>query len=93
MRHSKCRMNHKAYPATARYTIPKNSRRHLDEGEEDRREQKTRGEDGRREVAFSTKSQVLPFQGWRTNKAKRLIYIKNVGVKPAFSMETTQINN
>ena len=92
MRHSKCRMNHKAYPATGRCAIPKNSRRNLDEGEEDRRGQKTRGEDGRREEAFLTKSALLPLQDWRTNKTKELTQIKNGGgVKLAFGMKTIQI--
>ena len=52
--------------------------------EEDKRGQKTRGEDGRREEAFITKSALLPFQDWRTNKIKRLIQVKNGGGKIGF---------
>ena len=48
--------------------IPKAYRRKGNKTEEDKRGQKTRGEDGRREEAFITKSALLPFQDWRTNK-------------------------
>ena len=64
--------------------IPKKSRRKgigQKRAEEDKRGQKTRGEDGKSEVAFSTKSALLPFQDWRTNKAKRLMQIKIGGGK------------
>ena len=56
--------------------IPKAYRRKGNKTEEDKRGQKTRGEDGRREEAFITKSALLPLQDWRTNKTKGLMQIK-----------------
>ena len=54
-----------------------------------RHEEKTAG--GRK--LSPTKSALLPFQDWRTNKTKGLMQIKiGEGVRQAFGMKTIQIN-
>lgn len=73
--------------------IPKAYRRKGNKTEEDKRGQKTRGEDGRREEAFPYQKRVITIPRL-ANKQDQEIDTdqERGGVKLAFEMKTIQIN-